>query len=425
MNIEKLGRKAIEIIKNKWGLPKTGFIAGGSISNIVWELVSGNKAVINDIDVFLFDGVLEKKLDEDKTSIFRYKEVENKYYEDYAGMSFHSTPKDFYSIVESTKSDIFNYIKYKSNLNNPDIILRSFDINCTKIGYSIDEDKIYYTQDFEDFLKSGELKVCNLMTPSHTALRLAKKKRDLNCGLDKFEYKLIQHALDFGFNDIIKLRFQERYFDMFKELKSDISEYFEIIRDLDSENYVKLNHNKIVNLWLLKPIKEQVIFNFYRGVFDDSNIQKIYNSIKFLFYIRNIMGNEKLEDLWSKFSYYFDSLDYIDKDLEKEDLELLDRFSKFAPNSIENLKGLKISEQINLIKKILKRYEEDPIIGISILEKHKIDKNIELDDDDILILELSVRKQIVNDTKGKVNKILNGEIEKEENDTIDIDDIFC
>jgi hypothetical protein len=425
MKIENLGRRAIEIIKNKWGLPKSGFIAGGSISNIVWELVSGNKAVVNDIDVFLFDGILEKKLDQDKTSIFKYKEVENKYYEDYTGMSFHSTSKDFYSIVESTKSDIFNYIKYKSNLNNPDIILRSFDINCTKIGYSIDEDKIYFTQDFEDFLKSGELKVCNLMTPSHTALRLSKKKKDLNCGLDKFEYKLIQHALDFGFNDIIKLRFQERYFDMFQELKSEISEYFDIVRDLDSENYVKLNFNKEVNLWLLKPVKLEVEFEFYRGVFTDSNIQKIYNSIKFLFYIRNIMGNKKLEEIWSKFSYYFDSLDYIDKDLEKEDLELLDRFSKFAPNSIENLKGLKISEQVNLIKKILKRYEDDPIVGISILEKHKFDKDIELDDNDILLLELSVRKQIVNDTKGKVNKILNGEIEKEENNTIDIDDIFC
>jgi hypothetical protein len=425
MKIENLGRRAIEIIKNKWGLPKSGFIAGGSISNIVWELVSGNKAVVNDIDVFLFDGILEKKLDQDKTSIFKYKEVENKYYEDYTGMSFHSTSKDFYSIVESTKSDIFNYIKYKSNLNNPDIILRSFDINCTKIGYSIDEDKIYFTQDFEDFLKSGELKVCNLMTPSHTALRLSKKKKDLNCGLDKFEYKLIQHALDFGFNDIIKLRFQERYFDMFQELKSEISEYFDIVKDLDSENYVKLNFNKEVNLWLLKPVKLEVEFEFYRGVFTDSNIQKIYNSIKFLFYIRNIMGNKKLEEIWSKFSYYFDSLDYIDKDLEKEDLELLDRFSKFAPNSIENLKGLKISEQVNLIKKILKRYEDDPIVGISILEKHKFDKDIELDDNDILLLELSVRKQIVNDTKGKVNKILKGEIEKEENNTIDIDDIFC
>ncbi len=94
MKIENLGRRAIEIIKNKWGLPKSGFIAGGSISNIVWELVSGNKAVVNDIDVFLFDGILEKKLDQDKTSIFKYKEVEDKYYEDYTGMSFHSTSKD-------------------------------------------------------------------------------------------------------------------------------------------------------------------------------------------------------------------------------------------------------------------------------------------------------------------------------------------
>ena len=54
MNIEILCRKAIEIIKDNWGIPERGFIAGGSIANIIWELVSGKKAIVNDIDVFLF-----------------------------------------------------------------------------------------------------------------------------------------------------------------------------------------------------------------------------------------------------------------------------------------------------------------------------------------------------------------------------------
>ena len=48
MNIENLCRKSIEIIKEKWGIPETGFIAGGSIANIIWELVSGKEAIVND-----------------------------------------------------------------------------------------------------------------------------------------------------------------------------------------------------------------------------------------------------------------------------------------------------------------------------------------------------------------------------------------
>ena len=45
MNVESLGRQAIDRIKKEWGLPLHGFVAGGAIANIVWELVSGNKAV--------------------------------------------------------------------------------------------------------------------------------------------------------------------------------------------------------------------------------------------------------------------------------------------------------------------------------------------------------------------------------------------
>lgn len=61
MNIENLARQAINRIKDTWGLPKTGFLAGGSIANIIWELVSGNKAVVNDIDVFHFVGIKDRK----------------------------------------------------------------------------------------------------------------------------------------------------------------------------------------------------------------------------------------------------------------------------------------------------------------------------------------------------------------------------
>ena len=69
MNVEQLAKNAIDKIKSQWGLPKRGFIAGGSISNLIWEEVSGTKAIINDIDVFLFDGLLDS-YNEDKKEYF-------------------------------------------------------------------------------------------------------------------------------------------------------------------------------------------------------------------------------------------------------------------------------------------------------------------------------------------------------------------
>jgi hypothetical protein len=433
MNIESLGRQAIDRIKSEWGLPLHGFVAGGAIANIVWELVSGNKAIVNDIDIFVFDGI-EKELDTNKESLFNYQEKETKYYEDYNGMNFNNYTKDFYSIVESERDDMFNTIKYKSNTSDPSLIIKSFDINATRIGYDIDNDKIYWTSEFEDFLKTGELKVSNLMTPSHTAVRIAKKSKDLNAKLYEFEFKLLQYALSYRFIDRIKLRFRDRYLEMCKDNKDLLSPHFQMSRDLEAEEFVFGKTGEKVELYYLvaRDIKkevtevpltddfEKIVYSNLPQIFEDSNLNKIFKSTDFLFYMRNIYGKDQsLRDTWSKLYYFFDGVHYIDREVSNEDMDLLQRFGKYAPGSIENLKGLKMSEQIEIIKKFLDKFKEDPIIAISILESVKVDKDIILDEQTMLLLELSVRKKIVNDTRGKVNKILN--LEEISNTNSDID----
>ena len=417
MNIESLGRQAIERIKLEWGLPKRGFLAGGSIANIVWELVSGNKAVVSDIDIFIFDSLEERINTSNRDTLFNYQEKETRYYEDYTGMCFNTYTKDFYSIIEAERDGMFNNIRYKSNSQDPSLIIKSFDINSTRIGYSIENDELYWTPEFEEFLKTGELKVTNLMTPSHTAIRIVKKSKDLNVKLNEFEFKLIQYALSCNFQDRIKLRFKERYLDLYKEYSDILKDYFTIKRDFEAEDYVKIHYQKEVQLFYLNPVvtdESSEISNFDRLIYahrsnlfkEDENINLIFKSSDFLFYMRNIYGKEELSKLWKKLYFYFNDVHYIDKEVSMDDIELLCRFSKNAPNSIENLKGYKLSEQISIIKKFLDKYKEDPIIAISILENVKVNKDIELDEQTSLLLELSVRKQIVNDTRGKVNKIL-------------------
>jgi len=415
MNIDSLIRTAIERIKNNWGLPERGFVAGGSIANIVWELVSGNEAIINDIDIFHFDGEIESIDTSDNSLLFRYQEKDTKFFEDYTGISHAQVNKDFYVIVSSENKGIFNHIKYKSNKIDTDLILRSFDINATGVGYSIEEDKCYWTEEFEKFLLSGELKVCNLMTPSHTSIRLVKKADELKCKLDEFEIKLLKHSLEFRFNDVIKIRFRERYFDLFEKYKDILSKDFETKRDENAEEYVKVQFGEEVQLHYLVPkipkldeksIDSDVEFIYGRQVFSDENINKIYNSMDFLFYMRNIYGNKNLKFMWENLYYFYKEKEYIDCFPDGADLEFLGRLAKSAPDTIENLKGLKLSQQIKLVKDVFQKFESDPIVAISILERHKLNE-IELTEENLFLLELSVRKKIVNDTKGKVNKILN------------------
>lgn len=423
IDIEKLGRQALSRIKEEWGLPKRGLLAGGSLANIIWELVSGNKAIVNDIDIFL----LEQETDyEEVKSLFEYKETEDLYYEQYAGIGWVTKTKDYYKIKSAEKEGIFNNIGCVSNSKDPFIVINSFDINSTRVGYDIEQDKFYWTSDFEEFLKTGELKISTLITPAHTAIRISKKQKELNATLNEFEYKLCQHSLHYKFSDILRYRFKDRYKEMYVDNFEILKKYFKIRVDDIISDYVKNKYQSSDKIYELVPLLDSKVEegNFFivntKSVFNDVNLNKIHNSKDFLFYMRNIYGDIEKSKVFSDLSHLFRTDDYIDTQINDDDVQLLSRLSKWAPASINNLKGYKLSEQIFIVKKLLKTYKEDPIIAISILEDIKIDKDIDIDEQTSLLLELSVRKKIVNDTKGKVKKILYGDDENNQS-YIDLD----
>ena len=70
MELEILARKALDKLKQRYGLPKSGFLAGGAIANSICRLVSGTPAVINDIDVFIFNEKVDTFDEHDKSSLF-------------------------------------------------------------------------------------------------------------------------------------------------------------------------------------------------------------------------------------------------------------------------------------------------------------------------------------------------------------------
>ena len=388
MDIQQLAQRAIDKIKSQWGLPKRGFIAGGSISNLIWEEVSGTKAIINDIDVFLFDGLLENYNEDKKEYFFSFKEdEENVWYDDYAGIRFIDRAKNYYSISESTTEGIFNYVSYKSNTHNPEIIIKSFDINCTAVGYSIEEDKFYWTPDFEKFLKTSELKISNLKTPCHTAIRIVKKAEELGVKLDLFELEIIRIVLSRQLQDVYKVRFQDRYFNLFNNYKL-LDNYFTIEQDLECMAHVKVTYDKDVSLWTLKN-KEEVHI--------DNNIISIHKGDDLLFYLRNIYAKPELINIWNQLRPLFVNEDYVDGGVDVDDMKLLSKTIQFLPRTILNLRGYKLTEQVSIIKLLLERYKEDPTIAFSVLEKHSIEPNQEIDDSTALLYELSVRKEIVDD----------------------------
>ena len=441
MSIELLGRKAISQLKHQYpNFPKRGFIAGGSIANLIWEYQSGNKAIINDIDVFLFDKIIDmstdgsgwirSKTDPKEDQKLFYHKKETVYAEDYSGLCATSKSKDFYLIESTSYSGIYNFVNYSANRESPQVIIDSFDINCTQVGYSIDEDRFYYSEEFEHFIKTGELQLTNLMSPAHSAIRLIKKKHDLNAKLDELELKLCQHCIINVMSDTNRRFFTEKYATNYRKYVSELEPYF-ILKNSKDVSLLFKQKGIDLEIFFLEVKKNQQlnnslddIFSFFTPkIFDDPQIDKISNGHELLFYVRNIQNDLKLSDVWKKLHYLYDNQNYVDGDFSSDDLDILSRLIQVAPKTIQNLKGLKLSEQISIIKNLFEKYKEDPIIAISIMEKIKIDPNTKLDEGDLLLLELSVRKQIINDSHNKVQRVLYPTTTKE-SETPSLSDLY-
>jgi len=422
MNLDKIFRDSINEIKSKWTLPKTGFLSGGSIANLVWEKVSGNKAVINDIDIYHLHSVIDKADEEELRQKQNFQKKDKIVYEDYSGISINVKLSSFYIIEKVSTNGILNEIEYKSNTEDPQIIIESFDINCCQIGYDLATDKFYWTKEFEEFLTTGEIRLVNLSSPAHSAMRLVKKQIDLSAKLPELELDIIAYTLSNGsFLDTTKHRFKQRYADMFEKYMSGLESRFELIRDKDLELHLQMNKNVHDKMYALKPKVNGLNI-------DPSQKVGLYQSKDFLFWVRNILGNYDLEKMWYNlhliFDYNLGMKNYLDCSPTEEEVNLINRLATNAPDCVRHLNGFPLSRQLYIIKTLFDKFKNDPIIAISILETYCIDYNVDIENEmDLLLLELSVRKKILEDPRDKVRKILETQSEEYNNRSNSIDNL--
>jgi hypothetical protein len=121
-------------------------------------------------------------------------------------------------------------------------------------------------------------------------------------------------------------------------------------------------------------------------------------------------GNYDLEKMWYKLHLIFDynlGINYLDCKSTEEEVNLINRLTTNAPDCVRHLNGFPLSRQLYIVKTLFDKFKNDPIIAISILETYCIDYNVDIENEmDLLLLELSVRKKILDDPRDKVRKIL-------------------
>lgn len=405
--------KALNILQSKTELPTSGFLAGGSISNVVWNLLTENNAPVNDIDIYRLVGIEPYNFSSVKENQSYVQNIQS-IAEDYSGPVFSWKMENYYYIENVSNSGLINFIDYKSNDSNPMIVLESFDINCCQLGYDLKEKKFYWTGEFIDFLKSKELKISNLSSPSHSAIRLVKKKNELNANLNTLEFDIISYVLNkqtsYGgkFIDTTKLRFKSRYKNLYMKYESELSNLFKLQRDSKIEEYLKYVKNDNSEIFFLIPksdnIKETLTTNNY---WYEINCKL---SRDFIFWCRNIMEDKYKKVLWDKLNYLWDIniKNYLDIKPKSDDINLLSRIMMYSPNSVKNLRGKSISKQLELVKLLLYKFNNDHVVVISLLENINFNKKVNLDDEwEIFLMEMSVRKLITDENQiGKVNCIM-------------------
>jgi hypothetical protein len=255
-------KSLVEPEKNVVRLPKTGFIAGGAICNVILSMIDGKDYPINDIDVFYETNVPNT----DNTSN-RNTET-NVYVGPYSELMSLDSRHMSYKIIDTDREGIFNNVFINKVGDSYDVtdfsfVLKGFDINCCMIGIDLSNKKLLYTKDFEEFLTTRQLMVSNPYTPCHTSLRLLKKKEELNVYLN-IEKEMnflsqVYHLFDNPFKSGMGNFFSEKYKDLYNKYKDVISEYFELLSYTEAKrrSFISVNGpdamipNELVGRWTM------------------------------------------------------------------------------------------------------------------------------------------------------------------------------
>jgi len=240
---DKLAKDILGRLREYGELPKKGFLAGGAVANTILSMKWGGDFPMNDLDIFQIEstkGLKSKKMPE------RYTGVKLDY-NHYEGIILVSNSERLYTVSRAQKYGMLNLIDIQLNgnhqsLENYRIILEGFDLNCCPVGIDLESEELIYLPSFESFLETMQLRVGYPYTPFHTAIRLFKKKEELDAYCDcETEIKYLSqvplvlsasYAHWPGFhkdNTKYAKRFGKDYHNMYLQHKDDLDKYFEIV----------------------------------------------------------------------------------------------------------------------------------------------------------------------------------------------------
>ena len=380
--IKNLASKAIEYLKENYTLPNYGILAGGSLANLIWEYKSDNKAIINDIDIFVFEDKIKiedtyPKLDSNG-NVVKKLTIENitHPYED----MLKKNKDSFYQIAKTDQIESINYVYYNSDKEEISNIINAFDFNCTQVGYDLKTNEFLWTKEFEEFINTGKLLCTNLQSPVHSIVRLPKKCEDLNVEFPKNELYLLYYAINCRLPDMNKKYISDKYYSYYIKYEHILSEYVIPRKQPDIEDYIFHNKKVKLDIYSLVPTK-----SFANNNETNNNFHNYYD---LLFYWRHIRDYPNRKVNWDFHNISDYNIQYFDESIDLFDYEVLKDYHVYDNNRI--LVGKSIKDQVSYLKlmeKKLGKYKTRLILQN--IKAKDLNPN---DETDLIIMELSIRK---------------------------------
>ena len=268
-------------------IPNEGFLAGGAVANTLMNMKWGSEYPINDLDIFVES--------EQNKEVFTPVRTNNLIVSsEYQGFALSYDHGSNYRILDVERDGMLNWIyiskvRDRENVKEYGYILNGFDFNCCQVGIDLSNNQLYYTPEFEEFLETKQLEITAIYTPAHTAIRLFKKIKDLQCycNIDKC-VELLSQPLIYETQARLSYRhfgfyFSHKYKDMYREYYPQLKPYFKMTRFFDHKKKLWETRDKLMNVveienkehaanWLdpTRSIPQEILDKW--GNYNDNNV---------------------------------------------------------------------------------------------------------------------------------------------------------
>jgi hypothetical protein len=248
LHTEGLGREILGKLAKFSELPKTGFIAGGAVANTILSMEWGGDYPVNDLDIFRIEStdepdgaLLSRKMPHRCLGMNVVCSLD-------LGMIMIDLYQRYYTVSNTEVKGMLNFIgvQLKNSPKRMDdyrLIMEGFDLNCCQVGIDLESAELIYTPNFEAFLKTMQLQVSHPCTPFHTAIRIPKKKKELQCYCNyETQYRYLSQIplilspqnQGNGARKQIPSRkyamyFGEKCYRIYEQYREDLDRYFEVI----------------------------------------------------------------------------------------------------------------------------------------------------------------------------------------------------